>query len=487
MSFSALLLQLVVLAWISQSIEADFINQTVHHSENFPKETFLPKNWLNKSSSSNVDSSKSDSSKKIGSENVKITNIDFKNEKVLKTKTQNISSLPNTDSLETQVLGENKTEMSHLSSSENKKYSSSEDVKNLETFKIPTSYQTLILDRLQDQLHQLVVGLPLDIAFSTINYICSTIVDLGVVRTKLIPDVSRLKLQLRTQIECRNVSISLTQAENLWTTPGFYQDRPTVLFITGWTSNINDSNSGPVVKAYACRNDTNVLVLDAADLVDTLYTWSALNTEVIGASLARALLRLNRTYVANQFHLVGHSLGAQIAGSAGRNYREMSGGSILKRITGLDPANPCFYDGNDLEGLRSGDARFVDIIHSNPGMLGSPKRAGDADFFVQGRIPFKSGCQGLSSIGCSHQRAVDYYTETVYPSNENDFLGKRCERYSELLLGNDCQDTRTVMGYAAKPTELGLFYVGANGAEPYGQNANPQTYTSSNTKCVACD
>ncbi|XP_017006764.2 phospholipase A1 [Drosophila takahashii] len=352
---------------------------------------------------------------------------------------------------------------------------------------LPPLYQDLLLDRLQDQLRQLFIGLPLDIAFSTLNYICSTIVDLGVVRSKLIPDVSRLRFLLRTEHECQNTSIPLKQAEELWDTPGFYQDRPTVLYITGWRTSINDSNSGPVAKAYGCRNDTNVLVLDAADFVDTLYTWSALNTEVIGANLAKALLRLNATYVTNQFHLVGHSLGAQIAGSAGRNYRQMSGGLTLKRITGLDPANPCFYDGNDLEGLRSGDARFVDIIHSNPGMLGSSKRAGDADFFVQGRIPFKEGCEGLTTISCSHQRAVDYWTETVYPSNENDFLGRRCDRYAELLLGSYCRDTRTVMGYAAKPTELGLFYVAANRAEPYGQNANPQTYTFSTSECGSCE
>ncbi|KAH8366473.1 hypothetical protein KR084_010576 [Drosophila pseudotakahashii] len=351
---------------------------------------------------------------------------------------------------------------------------------------LPILYQDLLLDRLQDQLRQLFIGLPLDIAFSTLNYICSTIVDLGVVRSKLIPDVSRLRFLLRTEHECQNTSIPLRQAEQLWDTPGFYQDRPTVLYITGWRTSINDSNSGPVAKAYGCRNDTNVLVLDAADFVDTLYTWSALNTEVIGANLARALLRLNATYVTNHFHLVGHSLGAQIAGSAGRNYRQMSGGLTLKRITGLDPANPCFYDGNDLEGLRSGDARFVDIIHSNPGMLGSSKRAGDADFFVQGRIPFKEGCEGLTTISCSHQRAVDYWTETVYPSNENDFLGRRCDRYAELLLGSYCRNSRTVMGYAAKPTELGLFYVAANRAEPYGQNANPQTYTYSTSECGSC-
>ncbi|KAH8248054.1 hypothetical protein KR038_012015, partial [Drosophila bunnanda] len=341
-------------------------------------------------------------------------------------------------------------------------------------------------DRLQDELRQFVIGLPLDIAFSTLNYICSTIVDLGVVRSKLVPDMSQMSFLLRSGNDCRNTSIRLDQVEDLFKTPGFNPDQPSVLFITGWRTSINRSNSGPVAKAYACRNDTNILILDAANFVDTLYSWSALNTEAIGAYVARALLRLNATYVTEQLHIVGHSLGAQIAGSTGRTYRELSKGKILKRLTGLDPANPCFYDGNDLEGLRSGDARFVDIIHSNPGMLGSSKRAGDSDFFVQGRIPFKNGCAGLEAITCSHQRAVDYYAESVYPSNERNFLGRRCGRYAELLIGRYCQDTGTVMGYAARPTELGLYYVGVNGQEPYGQNADLEMYTQSTSECGVC-
>lgn len=40
---------------------------------------------------------------------------------------------------------------------------------------------------------------------------------------------------------------------------------------------------------------------------------------------------------------------------------------LLPRITGLDPANPCFNQGENLTGLARGDAEFVDVIHSNPG------------------------------------------------------------------------------------------------------------------------
>lgn len=43
---------------------------------------------------------------------------------------------------------------------------------------------------------------------------------------------------------------------------------------------------------------------------------------------------------------------------------------MIPRITGLDPARPCFNEGERLSGLQRGDAKFVDIIHSNAGILG---------------------------------------------------------------------------------------------------------------------
>ncbi|XP_033241370.1 phospholipase A1 2-like [Drosophila pseudoobscura] len=343
------------------------------------------------------------------------------------------------------------------------------------------------LEQLQDTLQQVFVGLPLGITFSQLNKLCSTIVDLGLVQTKIIPDMSRMSFLLRTD-ECQNVSIPLTEAEKLWEAPGFYQDRPTVIFITGWRTSITDSNSGPADKAYNCRNDTNFVLLDAADFIDTLYSWSALNTEVIGAYVAEALLKLDRSYVIQKVHLVGHSLGAQIAGSAGRNFKKLSEGATLARVTGLDPANPCFYKGNDPKGVRSGDAEFVDIIHTNPGVLGTPKVVGDADFFVHGDSPFQTGCGILTvtKVPCSHERAVEYWTETVYRTNGNSFLGKHCVRETDLSDARNCKDTRTVMGHDASVRERGIFYVDANDEEPFGTNANPEAYTSSNSQCGAC-
>ncbi|XP_064538382.1 vitellogenin-1 [Drosophila montana] len=343
----------------------------------------------------------------------------------------------------------------------------------------------LQLNQLQNQLRGLVFGLPLDISVSTLTSICSTIMDLGLVQPKVIPDISLMNFQLRPDA-CTNVSIPLTRARELWNTTGFYQDRPTVIFITGWGSSIDRSNSGPVAKAYACRNDSNFVVLDAANFITTLYSWSALNTEAIGLYVAQALLQLDREYVETSVHVIGHSLGAQIAGSTGRNYKLLTGGSLLTRVTGLDPANPCFYDGNELPGVRSGDARYVDTILSNPGIAGTADSTGDGSFFVQGLAHLNSGCSGVNAVSCSHQRAVDYYVESVYPNNTANFLGRRCANYVDLWTGRSCSSTNpAIMGFAA--TALGTFYVDANAAEPYGTHADPETFTSAQSTCGTCD
>lgn len=224
--------------------------------------------------------------------------------------------------------------------------------------------------------------------------------------------------------------------------------------------------------------------MDAARYIRTFYTWSALNTDAIGLLVAEALLKLNRRYVTNNVHLVGHSLGAQIAGAAGRYYKELSG-SMLARVTGLDPANPCFYDGEMLSGTGKGDAKYVDIIISNPGVLGTSADAGDGNFFVEGLRSIKSGCKGLNAIPCSHQRAVDYFTESVYPNNKLNFKGNLCRSRASLWTGRTCSNMRTaIMGYAAHRS--GLYYVDANKDEPFGKEADPDTFTPSDSICGAC-
>lgn len=156
-----------------------------------------------------------------------------------------------------------------------------------------------------------------------------------------------------------------------------------------------------------------------------------------------------------------------MVGYAGRTFQSYTK-TLIPRITGLDPARPCFSQGERLDGLQSGDAEFVDIIHSNPGVLGIAIRLGDVDFYPNGRWSLQPGCWG---IVCSHSRSYRYYAETVIPNNERNFLSVRCVSYSSYMKGR-CRGDSIPMGYACPKSARGEFFCSTNSFSPFGTSAS---------------
>lgn len=64
-------------------------------------------------------------------------------------------------------------------------------------------------------------------------------------------------------------------------------------------------------------------------------------------------------------HCVGHSLGAHICGYAANEIKRRGADWKIRRITGLDPAQPCFKTADLALKLDKNDAPFVDVIHTN--------------------------------------------------------------------------------------------------------------------------
>lgn len=147
------------------------------------------------------------------------------------------------------------------------------------------------------------------------------------------------------------------------------------------------------------------------------------------------------------FHLVGHSLGAHVAGHAGRNMQLLSNHRyILPRISCLDPAGPNWYDdGDSYEPVVKNDALFVDVIHTDAELYGAPISTGTIDFWPNGGVGIQPGCPAVRSpiplrtfppddplckykiyifyficgfilrcLGlCSHQRSWKYWAESL--------------------------------------------------------------------------
>uniref|UniRef100_A0A6G1SK13 Lipase member H n=1 Tax=Aceria tosichella TaxID=561515 RepID=A0A6G1SK13_9ACAR len=126
-----------------------------------------------------------------------------------------------------------------------------------------------------------------------------------------------------------------------------------------------------------------------------------------------------------RIQLIGHSLGAHLAGFIGKNTRSKVG-----RIYGLDPAGPCFgtisgplYPAS--KRLAPNDAEEVITIQTNSALLGIERPLGKYSVYVEGGAN-QPGCKSsgvLRSLGtltwdggdfdtvaCSHSRAPNLIT-----------------------------------------------------------------------------
>lgn len=180
---------------------------------------------------------------------------------------------------------------------------------------------------------------------------------------------------------------------------------------------------------------------------------AAVRTQELGEEIAKILISLSPRLPPTKLHLIGFSLGAHIVGQVGRTYKNLTGEHV-DRITGLDPANFCFY--GKIPGLSKGDARFVDIIHSSPGVVGKREPVGDVDFYTNGLDSVPEGCLNPNN---AHQVAVRSFAESIYLENEEYFIAFQCESFEGLEKGNCSTNGQVVMGFNISMELKGVFVV----------------------------
>ncbi|NXO39147.1 LIPR3 protein, partial [Locustella ochotensis] len=132
--------------------------------------------------------------------------------------------------------------------------------------------------------------------------------------------------------------------------------------------------------------DVNCILTDWRGGSSGLYTDAVNNVRIVGAELEYLVNFLEKEYGYSpaNIHFIGHSLGAHVAGEAGRRKPGIG------RITGLDPAGPLFQYTPTMVRLDPSDAKFVDIIHTHAGHLffdfapGILQTCGHLDFYPNG-------------------------------------------------------------------------------------------------------
>lgn len=102
---------------------------------------------------------------------------------------------------------------------------------------------------------------------------------------------------------------------------------------------------------------------------------------LVGPLLAKFIdfLVSNTDITTSDIYLVGHSLGAHIAGIAGKCVTK----GRINTIFGLDPAGPMFFTFVPKERLDMHDASYVEVIHTSYQGFGKP--IGSSDFYGMSR------------------------------------------------------------------------------------------------------
>ncbi|PSN46485.1 Pancreatic lipase-related protein 2 [Blattella germanica] len=255
-------------------------------------------------------------------------------------------------------------------------------------------------------------------------------------------------------------------------------NRPTVVYVHGFGETAAGAAGQSIKNAYLRRGTYNVILVDWSQLAALpWYSVAVKNCQVVGWYLAMFLQYLHsRGLHIHNFHIIGFSLGAEVAGFTGQ-YLSISTGMKLARITGLDPAYPLFNYANKGLRLSREDAHFVDVIHTDSGIFGHPWHIGHADFFPNGGRQTQPGCDMLSILlrasfedlfFCSHKRAWKYYAESV--NNELGFVSVRCRNWVHFILGV-CSPDIAFMGIAASSSARGKYFLRTNPNSPYAQNS----------------
>ncbi|XP_017954813.1 vitellogenin-2-like [Drosophila navojoa] len=275
------------------------------------------------------------------------------------------------------------------------------------------------------------------------------------------------KLNFNYITPCCNFTVPILKAETLWDNAIFNRNKKIVVVVSGWLTTFRSSFAKDVLqRAYMCRPDVNFVVVDTSSYLDMLYMWSVQNTNIIGDYISLGLKQLTDANPSAEIHLIGHSLGAHIMAFAARQYQNLTG-RLVDRVTGLDPAKPCFKAQSRSDGKASDIARFVDVIHTNAGLLGEDSPVAHADFYPGGDDPIQNGCIFFE---CSHSRAIEYFAESVYPGQEQNFLASKCSSM-ENMRAKACSSSHSVMGYEVDKNATGIYYLEVNSKPPFGKHS----------------
>ncbi|KAJ2938930.1 hypothetical protein O0L34_g17741 [Tuta absoluta] len=282
------------------------------------------------------------------------------------------------------------------------------------------------------------------------------------------PDLNEMTLLFITP--AYSITFNITQAaESIPAAKDFNPNQKLYIFIHGFVADPTGSTFEMIRKALFSQGNANVIALDGSKFLSWFYLRSTTYVRFMGEKLGEVMASMVQNGVnPADIHFIGHSLGAHISGFAGKTFMNETEQRV-GRITGLDPAGPCYARLDKELRLKSTDADFVDVIHTDAGVLGLKDTIGDVDYYPN------QGAQqpGCTLIGCSHGRSWQYLVESVV--NPEAFPAVKCASWEDFKKGT-CENEISYMGLPAEPGTTGNYYLQTDAESPYSLGMNGTKY-----------
>lgn len=151
------------------------------------------------------------------------------------------------------------------------------------------------------------------------------------------PESIGTKFSLHTRADALKKKEFLSADNSSISNSSFNPLRKVKFIIHGFIQNGQTSWVKKMALELLKKEAMNVIVVDwgLGSSVLNLYDVAAGNTRLVGVQVAHLIDVLNRKFHVplKKFHIIGHSLGAQVAGFAGEKLRK--GGKVIGRITGI--------------------------------------------------------------------------------------------------------------------------------------------------------
>ncbi|XP_061382922.1 lipase member H-like isoform X2 [Danaus plexippus] len=245
--------------------------------------------------------------------------------------------------------------------------------------------------------------------------------------------------------------VNLTEVKN------YNPSKPLVMVTHGWLGSGYSNGTQLIKDAYLATRDVNVIIVDWKEPASyTNYITSAYLTDSVAEEISDFVLALSKRFELHgtDIHLIGHSLGAHVVGLTGMKLKDKK--FIIDRVTGLDPARPFFEFPPFLSGITKDAGSFVNIIHTNSGVLGYESSIGHADFYPNGGDS-QPHCCSESEIAdsCEHRCAFVYFKEAVYGRK---YICTKCESYPDYVAGFCYSNDEQLLGLTTD-TARGTYYV----------------------------